>query len=231
MKVFTQFRVALSLHTLPRLGFSNKKRSFRATFITFCVALTLESVAMQLLSQVDDQQVALQQSAIQEHKSESAAIGSVAEPTPSPSPTTSIIEAITPSTVLAASTSQPQTASVIFHSPLRSYRLTQYFSSRHTAIDMADPTGTPIYASTAGTVVATGYVLQGGGLMVKISHPNGYTTYYAHMSAIVAKVGQYVDNQTIIGKVGQTGWATGPHLHFMVVNSSGRAVNPLSVIK
>jgi murein DD-endopeptidase MepM/ murein hydrolase activator NlpD len=119
---------------------------------------------------------------------------------------------------------------VIFHSPLRSYRLTQYFSAKHPAIDMADPTGTPIYATTVGTVAATGYVLQGGGLMVKVTHPNGYISYYAHMSAIVAKVGQQVDNSTQIGRVGMTGWATGPHLHFMLVSNKGVAVNPLAVL-
>lgn len=205
----------------------SRRHSFRTTFLTFCAALLVESIAMQLLTQLPGAGSSGQ--VVSSQTSSSQATGSVAAPSQVQPTAASPLAAIaTP--VLAATHTQPQPIAVIFHSPLRNYRLTQYFRSGHPAIDMAALTGTPIYATTVGTVVATGYVLQGGGLMVKVSHPNGYTSYYAHMSAITSQIGQRVDNQTQIGRVGATGWATGPHLHFMLVNNKGTAINPLSML-
>jgi murein DD-endopeptidase MepM/ murein hydrolase activator NlpD len=201
------------------------RHSFRLTFLTFCVALLAESICLQILTQIND----LQGSEVVVAQAHSAT-GAMATPTPQAPIPTSILSKVIPE-ALAAVTAQPQPTAVVFHSPLRSYRLTQYFSAGHPAIDMAAVTGTPIYATTVGTVAATGYVLEGGGLMVKITHPNGYISYYAHMSQITSTVGEQVDNQTQIGKVGMTGWATGPHLHFMLVDNKGKAVNPLSVIQ
>jgi murein DD-endopeptidase MepM/ murein hydrolase activator NlpD len=196
------------------------------SFALFFAALLAESVAMQLLTQLDSETSGQVAGA---HTSQNA-VGSVAVPTPpQPSPLAPLTQIAPPA--LAAEPVGPQEIAVIFHSPLRSYRLTQYFHAGHPALDMAAPAGTPIYATTVGTVAATGYVLQGGGLMVKIAHPNGYTSYYAHMSAITATVGQRVTNGSQIGRVGSTGWATGPHLHFMLVNSKGVAVNPLGLLQ
>ena len=215
-------------------------RNFRKTFITFCTALLLESVALQLITTAGDTEILAnnsQNASIAGQTVQVPATGVKGEsitavqatPTPTPKPTTIIPNIAQP--VLAAAPIQPiSTGPLVFHSPLRSYTLTQRFSYYHQAIDMADPQGTPIYASTAGTVAGTGYLIQGGGLMVKIDHGNGYVTYYAHLSVITAVVGQKVDNSTMIGKVGTTGWSTGPHLHFMIWHNSV-PLDPLSLIK
>lgn len=201
-------------------------RSFRFNFWTFCAALLIESIAMQLLTQLPGENAVPSRAA----SATANATGAVAVPTSTPVPARSPLHVIAPP-VLAAAPAQPPVVAVVFHFPLHAYRMTQYFHSTHPAIDMAAPTGTSIYAATVGTVAATGNVLPGGGLMVKIVHPNGFTSYYAHMSAILVRPGQPVDAQTIIGRVGSTGWATGPHLHFMLVNAAGISVNPLSYLR
>jgi len=66
--------------------------------------------------------------------------------------------------------------------------------------------------------------------VIILSHDGGYSTVYAHNSANLVKKGQYVKRGNIIGKVGSTGNATGPHLHFEV-RLSGKSVNPLSYLK
>ncbi len=86
---------------------------------------------------------------------------------------------------------------------------------RHTGVDFAAPTGTSIRASGDGTVSFVGK--QGGyGNIVVLTHWNGYSTAYAHMSGFAKgmRKGQKVSQGDIIGYVGSTGWATGPHLHY-----------------
>jgi murein DD-endopeptidase MepM/ murein hydrolase activator NlpD len=205
---------------------THRTRSFRFNFWTFCVALLIESIAMQLLTQLPGENAMADQVA----SATANATGAVATPVATPAPARLPLHVIAPP-ALAAAPAQPPVVAVVFHFPLHTYRLSQYFHSTHPAIDMAATTGTPIYAATVGTVAATGSVLPGGGLMVKIVHPNGFTSYYAHMSAILVRPGQPVDAQTIIGRVGSTGWATGPHLHFMLVNAAGISVNPLSYLR
>ncbi|MCQ2586482.1 MAG: M23 family metallopeptidase [Treponema sp.] len=101
--------------------------------------------------------------------------------------------------------------------------------SNHTGTDMACPTGTPIYASRSGTVSFTGTSNVWGNYVI-INHSNGYQTLYAHMSKIIARKGQAVDQTTKIGLVGNTGYSTGPHLHFTVYKN-GKLVDPMSVLK
>ncbi len=86
----------------------------------------------------------------------------------------------------------------------------------HTGIDIPDPEGTPIGAAGVGTVIYAGYNGGGYGNLVVIQHRLGYTSWYGHMSTITAYVGEDVVGGTRIGYVGQTGDATGPHLHFEV---------------
>ena len=98
---------------------------------------------------------------------------------------------------------------------------TGYAGKRHNGIDIAAPIGTPIYASADGTVVAAGnqdaYCPRGAyGRFTVITHPNGLTTLYAHQSKQVVAAGQVVKRGQLIGYVGTTGYATGPHLHFTV---------------
>ncbi len=94
----------------------------------------------------------------------------------------------------------------------------------HNGIDMACPTGTPIYAAMDGTVIAAGYSDTYGNY-VTISHHSGYQTMYAHMSQILTSNGQYVTTNTRIGLVGSTGQSTGPHLHFTVFKNRS-STNP-----
>ena len=101
--------------------------------------------------------------------------------------------------------------------------------SFHTGIDMACPMGTNVYAALAGHVSSTGYNATYGNYII-VSHHSGYKTLYGHLSAILVVRGQYVDTNTRIGRVGNTGLSTGPHLHFTVFKS-GKTVNPLGLLK
>lgn len=93
------------------------------------------------------------------------------------------------------------------------------------AVDIAAPAGTPIRPPMSGKVIKNWYSDEGG-WQVMVEHPNGYTTGYAHMKAQSAlKVGDPVDNTTIIGGVGSTGKSTGPHLHY-TVRKNGVKVDP-----
>ncbi|HEU4462200.1 MAG TPA: M23 family metallopeptidase, partial [Solirubrobacterales bacterium] len=76
--------------------------------------------------------------------------------------------------------------------------------------------GTPVGAGGVGTVIFAGYNTGGYGNLVVIQHRLGYTSWYAHLSSILALDGQVVDGGTRIGLVGSTGYSTGPHLHFEV---------------
>lgn len=93
--------------------------------------------------------------------------------------------------------------------------------------DCANKAGTPIYAAAAGTVDLVQYSNKGYGNMVRISHPNGTKTLYAHFSKIYVKQGQAVTQGQPIGEMGSTGHSSGSHLHFEVHN----AQNPLARYK
>lgn len=86
----------------------------------------------------------------------------------------------------------------------------------HNGVDFAAPSGTPVYAAAAGVVKSAG---DGGpcGNMVQIDHPNGLTSAYCHLSRFAGlHAGDHVETRQLVGYVGQTGRATGPHLHFAV---------------
>jgi murein DD-endopeptidase MepM/ murein hydrolase activator NlpD len=95
----------------------------------------------------------------------------------------------------------------------------------HEGIDIAAPTGTPIWAAAAGTVIHSGW-LGGYGNLVVVDHGNGLATAYAHASAILVGVGQSVAQGETVSLVGSTGNSSGPHLHFEV-RVNGTAVDPL----
>ncbi len=99
----------------------------------------------------------------------------------------------------------------------------------HRGIDLAAPTGTPIYAAQSGTVLSAGWNSGGYGNAVIVDHGGGFATLYAHQSRIVASSGQSVDRGELIGYVGSTGNSTGPHLHFET-RVNGVAYNPLSYL-
>ena len=83
----------------------------------------------------------------------------------------------------------------------------------HLGVDYASPTGTAVRSVGAGVVEFAG-IQNGYGNVVVIAHRNQNTTLYAHLSQINVRRGQNVDQSQVIGAVGSTGWATGPHLHF-----------------
>lgn len=119
--------------------------------------------------------------------------------------------------------------------PIPGARLTSPFGNRvhpifrttrmHTGIDLAAASGTPIRAPANGVVVAAGS--RGGlGLATIIDHGGSLATLYAHQSALLVQAGQRVTKGQIIGRVGSTGFSTGPHLHFEV-RVGGAPVDPL----
>jgi murein DD-endopeptidase MepM/ murein hydrolase activator NlpD len=101
--------------------------------------------------------------------------------------------------------------------------------SFHNGIDIAVPIGTPIGAAMEGRVSETGYSPITG-KYVMISHPGGWSTLYGHMSVILVSPGQYVAQGGRIGLSGNTGYSTGPHVHFSVFKY-GRVLNPMNVLQ
>ncbi|NUZ05591.1 M23 family metallopeptidase [Schlegelella sp. ID0723] len=122
-------------------------------------------------------------------------------------------------------------------SPLEFSRVTSGFSMRmhpvlntwraHKGVDYAAPTGTPVRAMGNGVVEFAGWQ-NGYGNVVHIRHANDRETVYAHLSQIAVAPGQRIEQGALIGAVGATGWATGPHLHFEV-KIGGVQQDPLAV--
>lgn len=100
--------------------------------------------------------------------------------------------------------------------------------SFHNGVDLANVTGTPIYAARSGTVTVTTY---NGvyGYYVQINHGDGFSSLYAHMTHYIVSPGQTVSAGQVIGYMGSTGWSTGPHLHFTIYYN-GNTVNPMDYI-
>ncbi|KQX17800.1 peptidase M23 [Sphingomonas sp. Root50] len=102
-------------------------------------------------------------------------------------------------------------------------------AAMHAGIDLASPSGTPIYATADGMVDRAEW--SGGyGNMVEIEHGKGISTRYGHMSRIAAHPGQRIKRGDLIGYVGSTGRSTGNHLHYEV-RIDGRAVNPMPFLQ
>jgi murein DD-endopeptidase MepM/ murein hydrolase activator NlpD len=109
-----------------------------------------------------------------------------------------------------------------FHPVLKIYR-------PHHGLDYAAPSGTPVSAVGDGTVAFSGW--KGGyGKLVILKHPNGYKTYYGHLSRLGKGIrkGKRVEQGDVLGYVGATGRTTGPHLHYEV-HIHDKPVNPLSI--
>ena len=97
------------------------------------------------------------------------------------------------------------------HYDLHRFHPVQHVWKAHKGTDYAAPTGTPIMTTAAGIVELTGYTA-GNGNFVKVKHDKTYSTQYLHMSKILVRRGQRVAQGSIIGRVGSTGLATGPHV-------------------
>ena len=99
----------------------------------------------------------------------------------------------------------------------------------HAGIDFRAKTGTDIRASGSGIVTKAGWA-GGYGRLVEISHGDGLTTRYAHMSKVLVRKGERIETGTIVGKVGTSGRSTGPHLHYEV-RRNGAAIDPVRFLK
>ncbi|MDE6801913.1 MAG: M23 family metallopeptidase, partial [Muribaculaceae bacterium] len=97
----------------------------------------------------------------------------------------------------------------------------------HEGMDFSAPIGTPVYATGDGVVTAAGRVMSGYGNMVDIDHGFNYMTRYAHLNDVLVKPGQVVKRGDLIGRVGNTGKSTGPHLHYEV-RFKGQPQNPVN---
>jgi hypothetical protein len=100
----------------------------------------------------------------------------------------------------------------------------------HPGIDLPAAPRTPVGAAAAGRVIFAGYAPSGYGNLVEIAHGAGVVSMYAHLSAVSVGVGQSVGTGTRVGRVGSSGEATGPHLHFEV-RLRGAAVDPLLALR
>lgn len=102
------------------------------------------------------------------------------------------------------------------------------YYAMHSGVDLASAQGTPIYAIASGNVNVSTYSNINGNY-VSISHGNGYGSLYAHLDYATVSAGDFVTQGQIIGYMGSTGWATGPHLHFEI-HLNGATVNPMNYI-
>ena len=100
----------------------------------------------------------------------------------------------------------------------------------HHGVDYAAATGTPVYTIGDGVVIQKSYQAAGGGNFLKIKHNSVYTTSYMHLSKFASGIvpGAHVRQGEVIGYVGSTGLASGPHLDFRVY-MGGSAVDPLKI--
>jgi murein DD-endopeptidase MepM/ murein hydrolase activator NlpD len=122
----------------------------------------------------------------------------------------------------------------VFAWPVAGGYISQYYHYGHPAIDIAAHYGTAVRAAAGGTVLFSGWKSNGGGYQIWIAHGSGLYTTYNHMSSLAARTGERVGRGEMIGRIGTSGWATGPHLHFEVWRGSvwggGRRVNPLGYL-
>ena len=136
---------------------------------------------------------------------------------------------------MAAPIAEPVSVSIPSLIPVRNARMSSGFGMRnhpvlrrrrhHAGIDLAAPTGTPIYASASGTVGRADW-FSSYGLFISIDHGADLETRYAHLSRLAVQAGDRVEKGELIGYVGSTGRSTGPHLHYEV-RVDGVAVNPI----
>jgi murein DD-endopeptidase MepM/ murein hydrolase activator NlpD len=125
-----------------------------------------------------------------------------------------------------------------FRAPLDHMRMTSPFGMRmhpklkkrllHKGVDFGAPKGTPVKATGPGKVIRAEDCGAAGNCVV-LEHPDGWTSAYFHLSKIDVKLGEEVEAEQVIGRVGSTGRSTGPHLHFQVEHS-GEPVDPKALL-
>ncbi len=130
---------------------------------------------------------------------------------------------------LSSSTVELTTTETI-RNPVAYIHVNQSFHSGHPGVDLKAQIGDPIYPLMKGQVTLVSRERFAYGNHVIIDHGNGLETLYAHLSRIDVEAGQQVTTDQSIGEIGVTGWSTGPHLHFEVIDQ-GQKVNPMSLLK
>lgn len=130
-------------------------------------------------------------------------------------------------------TPAPATATTAYIWPAQGV-LTSGFGRRwgrmHRGIDIANATGTPIFAAADGIVETSGWNRGGFGILVDIRHPDGSLTRYAHNNRTLVRVGQRVSQGQKIAEMGSTGFSTGPHLHFEIHPPGRGATDPIAFL-
>ncbi|WP_139314600.1 M23 family metallopeptidase, partial [Desulfosporosinus metallidurans] len=101
--------------------------------------------------------------------------------------------------------------------------------SLHTGADIPAPSGTPISAAGAGTVIYSGWYGAYGNTVI-VDHGKGLSSMYPHQSKIAVSNGQNLNAGDLVGYVGSTGWSTGPHLH-LEVRINGNPTDPLAYFR
>lgn len=114
--------------------------------------------------------------------------------------------------------------------PVDSLRITQGYHLFHQGIDFGEALNSPVYPIMDGKVESVFYSRFAYGNHIIVNHGSGFKSLYAHLAKIVVKEDDEVDKNTVLGTIGSTGWATGPHLHLEVYDN-GRPLNPLTILK
>jgi murein DD-endopeptidase MepM/ murein hydrolase activator NlpD len=130
-----------------------------------------------------------------------------------------------------------KTMGVLFAWPVHGGRITSYFGRRndpftgkissHSGVDIANPWGSPVFAAGSGVVIDTSYdpIL---GNHIRVDQGDGYMVVYGHLSKILTREGDRIRTGQVIGKIGTTGYSTGPHLHFSAYRWN-RLLNPMTL--
>ncbi|MFC7678333.1 peptidoglycan DD-metalloendopeptidase family protein [Paenibacillus sp. GCM10028914] len=150
------------------------------------------------------------------------------------------MESHIPQTLNQAEETQSKREATPTYWPTHSKRLTSSFGYRtdpfngrsayHAGIDIAGERGDPIFAAGSGTITTAERSGGARGNYIIVRHQNGLETWYMHLDSIDVNVGDQVEQGQQIGKMGNTGRSTGPHLHFQVVKNN-QTVNPLPYLQ
>ncbi|MGH8001888.1 MAG: peptidoglycan DD-metalloendopeptidase family protein, partial [Brasilonema sp.] len=130
-------------------------------------------------------------------------------------------------------TAPPSTSTAAYMWPAKGTLTSGYgwrWGRMHRGIDIANSTGTPIYASADGVVEKASWNSGGYGNLVDIRHADGSMTRYGHNSKLLVQPGQQVRQGQIIANMGSTGFSTGPHSHFEIHPTGKGAVNPIALL-
>lgn len=117
-----------------------------------------------------------------------------------------------------------------FKSPLKDFYLSQGYWLFHPAVDLVTPRGMAVYPVMNGVIEKVTFSWWGYGNYIIVDHGNQLKSLYAHLAKIEVKEGNKVTQETIIGQVGSTGWATGNHLH-LEIREDGKYLNPMAFLR